>query len=218
MAKPHKILDPKHRPLIAVKLHVLTRKSLGGIQTDLSARALDAAGTPIPGLYAVGEAAGFGGGGVHGYRALEGTFLGGCLFTGRSAGPGRSPARSEASAARAQAQRASVQARRFTSDVAALGREAGPRAGLVHPHLVVAEEPEAERRERRTRGDVLEAGDRRDPTPRQRTRRTICSPTASGTASATSSMPACAPPVEHGGRSVPASAASRRAAARSPPR
>jgi len=86
VAKPHKILDKRHGPLIAVKLHVLTRKSLGGIQTDLSARALNAAGKPIVGLYAVGEAAGFGGGGVHGYRALEGTFLGGCLFTGRQAG------------------------------------------------------------------------------------------------------------------------------------
>lgn len=86
VAKPHKFLDPAHHPLIAVKLHVLTRKSLGGIQTDLSSRALDADGTPIPGLYAVGEVAGFGGGGVHGYRSLEGTFLGGCLFTGRSAG------------------------------------------------------------------------------------------------------------------------------------
>jgi predicted oxidoreductase len=86
VAKPHKILDERHRPLIAVKLHVLTRKSLGGIQTDLSARVLNAAGKPISGLYAVGEAAGFGGGGVHGYRSLEGTFLGGCLFTGRQAG------------------------------------------------------------------------------------------------------------------------------------
>jgi predicted oxidoreductase len=86
VAKPHKFLDPAHYPLIAVKLHVLTRKSLGGIQTDLSSRALAADGTPIPGLYAVGEVAGFGGGGVHGYRSLEGTFLGGCLFTGRSAG------------------------------------------------------------------------------------------------------------------------------------
>jgi predicted oxidoreductase len=72
--------------MIAVKLHVLTRKSLGGIQTDLDGRALDAAGEPIPGLYAAGEASGFGGGGVHGYRALEGTFLGGCLFSGRQAG------------------------------------------------------------------------------------------------------------------------------------
>jgi predicted oxidoreductase len=86
VAKPHKFLDPAHGPLIAVKLHVLTRKSLGGIQTDLSARALAADGTPIPGLYAVGEVAGFGGGGVHGYRSLEGTFLGGCLFSGRQAG------------------------------------------------------------------------------------------------------------------------------------
>ncbi|RQP09513.1 MAG: FAD-binding dehydrogenase [Microbacteriaceae bacterium] len=86
VAKPHRILDEKHRPLIAVKLHVLTRKTLGGIQTNLSSQALDAKGKPIPGLYAVGEAAGFGGGGVHGYRSLEGTFLGGCLFTGRQAG------------------------------------------------------------------------------------------------------------------------------------
>jgi predicted oxidoreductase len=85
-AAPHRILDPSSGPLIAVKLHVVTRKSLGGIQTDLSSRALGADGEPIPGLYAVGEAAGFGGGGVHGYRALEGTFLGGCLFSGRNAG------------------------------------------------------------------------------------------------------------------------------------
>ncbi len=86
VAKPHKILDPKHRPLIAVKLHVVTRKTLGGLQTDLQSRVLDAVGSPIPGLYAAGEVAGFGGGGVHGYRALEGTFLGGCLFSGRVAG------------------------------------------------------------------------------------------------------------------------------------
>ena len=86
VASPHRILDPKAGPLIAVKLHILTRKSLGGIQTDLESRALGSDGTPVPGLYAVGEAAGFGGGGVHGYRALEGTFLGGCLFTGRAAG------------------------------------------------------------------------------------------------------------------------------------
>jgi predicted oxidoreductase len=86
VAKPHRILDPRRGPLIAVKLHVLTRKSLGGIHTDLSARALAPDGVPVPGLYAVGEAAGFGGGGIHGYRALEGTFLGGCLFTGRTAG------------------------------------------------------------------------------------------------------------------------------------
>jgi hypothetical protein len=86
IAKPHRILDPAAGPLIAVKLHVLTRKSLGGIETDLSARALDSDGHPIPGLYAAGEASGFGGGGVHGYRSLEGTFLGGCLFSGRTAG------------------------------------------------------------------------------------------------------------------------------------
>ncbi|RLK49279.1 FAD-binding dehydrogenase [Microbacterium telephonicum] len=85
-AAPHRILDPKNGPLVAVKLHVLTRKSLGGIQTDLFARALGATGEVVPGLYAAGEAAGFGGGGVHGYRALEGTFLGGCLFSGRTAG------------------------------------------------------------------------------------------------------------------------------------
>lgn len=86
VAPPHRILDPKAGPLIAVKLHILTRKSLGGIQTDLSSRVLGDDGAPVPGLYAAGEAAGFGGGGMHGYRALEGTFLGGCLFTGRAAG------------------------------------------------------------------------------------------------------------------------------------
>jgi predicted oxidoreductase len=85
-AKPHRILDPEHGPLIAVKLNILTRKTLGGLQTDLDSRVLDAAGHPVEGLYAVGEAAGFGGGGMHGYRSLEGTFLGGCLFSGRNAG------------------------------------------------------------------------------------------------------------------------------------
>lgn len=85
-AKPHRILDPAHGPLIAVRLNILTRKTLGGIETDLSARVLGENGDVIPGLYAVGEAAGFGGGGMHGYRALEGTFLGGCLFSGRNAG------------------------------------------------------------------------------------------------------------------------------------
>ncbi|SNY49113.1 FAD-binding dehydrogenase [Paractinoplanes atraurantiacus] len=85
-AAPHRILDPAAGPLVAVKLHTLTRKTLGGIQTDLSSRALSPAGTPVPGLYAAGEVAGFGGGGVHGYNALEGTFLGGCLFSGRAAG------------------------------------------------------------------------------------------------------------------------------------
>ncbi|WP_406832635.1 FAD-binding dehydrogenase [Pedococcus sp. KACC 23699] len=85
-ATPHKILDPKAGPLIAVRLNILTRKTLGGLETDLSGRVLSASGEPVPGLYAAGEVAGFGGGGVHGYRALEGTFLGGCLFSGRVAG------------------------------------------------------------------------------------------------------------------------------------
>jgi hypothetical protein len=85
-AAPHRLLDPAAGPLIAVRLHVLTRKTLGGIQTDLQSRALDMSGDPVPGLYAAGEVAGFGGGGVHGYNALEGTFLGGCLFSGRAAG------------------------------------------------------------------------------------------------------------------------------------
>jgi len=86
VAVPHRLTDPKHGPLIAVRLHVLTRKSLGGIQTDLDSRALTPSGEVLPGLYAVGEAAGFGGGGVHGYRSLEGTFLGGCLHSGLRAG------------------------------------------------------------------------------------------------------------------------------------
>jgi hypothetical protein len=86
VARPHALLDPAAGPLIAVRLHVLTRKSLGGLHTDLSSRVLDASGDPVPGLYAAGEAAGFGGGGMHGYRSLEGTFLGGCLFSGRAAG------------------------------------------------------------------------------------------------------------------------------------
>jgi uncharacterized protein len=82
----HKILDPSAGPLIAIRMNILTRKTLGGLQTDLSGRVLGANGSPIPGLYAAGEVSGFGGGGVHGYRALEGTFLGGCLFSGRQAG------------------------------------------------------------------------------------------------------------------------------------
>lgn len=86
VAKPHKLLDPKNGPLIAVRLNLLSRKTLGGLQTDFSGRVLDSEGQVIPGLYAAGEVSGFGGGGVHGYRALEGTFLGGCLFTGRVAG------------------------------------------------------------------------------------------------------------------------------------
>jgi predicted oxidoreductase len=86
VAKPHRLLDPDAGPLIAVRLHILTRKSLGGLQTDLSSRVLGADGAPISGLYAAGEVAGFGGGGMHGYRSLEGTFLGGCIFSGRAAG------------------------------------------------------------------------------------------------------------------------------------
>ncbi|MBA2946467.1 FAD-binding dehydrogenase [Streptomyces himalayensis] len=85
-ATPHRILDPKAGPLIAVRLNILTRKTLGGLETDLSSRVLTEGGEPLPGVYAAGEAAGFGGGGVHGYRSLEGTFLGGCLFSGRTAG------------------------------------------------------------------------------------------------------------------------------------
>ncbi|MCQ0022100.1 FAD-binding dehydrogenase [Streptomyces somaliensis DSM 40738] len=85
-AAPHRLLDPGAGPLIAVRLNILTRKSLGGLETDLSSRVLTAEGEPLPGVYAAGEAAGFGGGGVHGYRSLEGTFLGGCLFSGRAAG------------------------------------------------------------------------------------------------------------------------------------
>src|SRR5690606_8931676 len=83
---PHKVLDPQAGPLSGVKLHVLTRKSLGGLQTDLSSRVLTPDGAVLEGLYAAGEAAGFGGGGLHGYNALEGTFLGGCIFAGRAAG------------------------------------------------------------------------------------------------------------------------------------
>jgi uncharacterized protein len=82
----HRLLDPAAGPLIAVRLRILTRKSLGGLQTDLDSRVLAGVGRAVPGLYAVGEAAGFGGGGMHGYRALEGTFLGGCIFSGRAAG------------------------------------------------------------------------------------------------------------------------------------
>ncbi|MEV0220112.1 FAD-binding dehydrogenase [Streptomyces sp. NPDC050704] len=85
-ATPHRILDPKAGPLIAVRLNILTRKTLGGLETDLSSRVLTEGGDPLSGVYAAGEAAGFGGGGVHGYRSLEGTFLGGCLFSGRTAG------------------------------------------------------------------------------------------------------------------------------------
>ncbi|MDJ0613598.1 MAG: FAD-binding dehydrogenase, partial [Rhizobiaceae bacterium] len=85
-AKPHKILDPSAGPLIAVRLSLLTRKTLGGIHTNLDSQVLDKNGEPIEGLYSAGEVAGFGGGGYHGYNALEGTFLGGCIFSGRKAG------------------------------------------------------------------------------------------------------------------------------------
>ena len=86
VAKPHRLLDPANGPLIAVRLWILTRKTLGGLATDLSARVLKADGAPLGNVYAAGEVAGFGGGGMHGYRALEGTFLGGCIFSGRTAG------------------------------------------------------------------------------------------------------------------------------------
>jgi hypothetical protein len=86
VATPHRLLDPEAGPLIAVRLNILTRKTLGGLHTDLSGRVLGADGQPLPGLYAAGEVAGFGGGGMHGYNSLEGTFLGGCLFSGRTAG------------------------------------------------------------------------------------------------------------------------------------
>jgi predicted oxidoreductase len=95
VVSPHELLDPKAHgtgqagaggPLVAIRLHILTRKTLGGLETDLEGKVLRPDGSALPGVYAVGEAAGFGGGGVHGYRALEGTFLGGCLFTGRTTG------------------------------------------------------------------------------------------------------------------------------------
>jgi predicted oxidoreductase len=86
IASPHRLLDPSAGPLIGVRLSVLTRKTLGGIETNLDSQVLGLDHQPIPGLYAAGEVAGFGGGGMHGYRALEGTFLGGCLFSGRQAG------------------------------------------------------------------------------------------------------------------------------------
>ncbi|WP_026918157.1 FAD-binding dehydrogenase [Gordonia shandongensis] len=86
VAKPHRLLDPAHGPLIAVRLNILTRKTLGGLETNLDSQVMRPDGTPFDGLYAAGEVAGFGGGGVHGYNALEGTFLGGCIFSGRAAG------------------------------------------------------------------------------------------------------------------------------------
>ncbi len=86
VAKPHQVLDPAHGPLIAVRLNILSRQTLGGLETNLDGQCVAADGTPVPGLYAAGEVAGFGGGGVHGYNALEGTFLGGCIFSGRAVG------------------------------------------------------------------------------------------------------------------------------------
>jgi predicted oxidoreductase len=85
-AKPHHILDAANGPLIAVRLNLITRKTLGGLQTDLDSQMVGEDGNVIPGLFAAGEVAGFGGGGYHGYNALEGTFLGGCIFSGRAAG------------------------------------------------------------------------------------------------------------------------------------
>jgi predicted oxidoreductase len=85
-AKPHRLLDPDHGPLIAVRLNILSRKTLGGLETNLDSQVMREDGSPFPGLYAAGEVAGFGGGGVHGYNALEGTFVGGCIFSGRAAG------------------------------------------------------------------------------------------------------------------------------------
>ena len=92
VAKPHRLLDRDAGPLIAVRLSILTRKTLGGLETDLNSRVLGAGGAPVPGLYAAGEVAGFGGGGMHGYRSLEGTFLGGCILSGRIAGRAASEA------------------------------------------------------------------------------------------------------------------------------
>ncbi|KAK1762177.1 FAD binding domain-containing protein [Phialemonium atrogriseum] len=86
VAKRHEVGDPSHGPMIAVRMNLLTRKTLGGLETDLNSNVLRAGGELFPGLYAAGEAAGFGGGGVHGYSSLEGTFLGGCIFSGRAAG------------------------------------------------------------------------------------------------------------------------------------
>jgi hypothetical protein len=88
VAAPHRLLDPKAGPLIAVRLNILSRKTLGGLESNLDGQVLRAGGSPLPGLYAAGEVSGFGGGGVHGYRSLEGTFVGGCMFTGRQAARG----------------------------------------------------------------------------------------------------------------------------------
>ncbi len=116
-AAPHKILDPKAGPLIAVRLNILTRKTLGGLQTDLSGRVLGSSARPVPGLFAAGEVAGFGGGGMHGYRSLEGSFLGGCLFSGRQAG--RAAARLGGYAGHYQVDKATA-------------RSVGPEIGTIH--------------------------------------------------------------------------------------
>jgi len=108
VAAPHRLLDKKHGPLIAVRLNLLTRKTLGGIETNLSSNVMRADGTPFPGLYAAGEAAGFGGGGVHGYNSLEGTFVGGCIFSGRAAGRGIADELSAAAERAASAERAAA--------------------------------------------------------------------------------------------------------------
>jgi predicted oxidoreductase len=81
-----KINDPSAGPLVAVRSFLITRKSMGGIQTDLSCRALKTDGKPFGNIYAVGEAAGYGGGGIHGRRGSEGTWLGGCILTARVCG------------------------------------------------------------------------------------------------------------------------------------
>jgi uncharacterized protein len=117
VARPHRLLDPAAGPLIAVRLHVITRKTLGGLHTDLSARVLGESGTPVPGLYAAGEAAGFGGGGMHGYRSLEGTFLGGCLFSGRTAGRAAAAAAGELLAEASGAGRRSCDAKRLRTAI-----------------------------------------------------------------------------------------------------
>jgi hypothetical protein len=85
-AKPHRILDPKNGPLIAVRLSIITRKTLGGLETDMNGQVFNPSGELVPGLFAAGEVSGFGGGGYHGYNALEGSFLGGCIYSGRQAG------------------------------------------------------------------------------------------------------------------------------------
>jgi predicted oxidoreductase len=103
IAKPHRLLDPEHGPLIAVRLNILTRKTLGGVETNLDSQVMRRDGTAFAGLYAAGEVAGFGGGGVHGYNALEGTFLGGCIFSGRAAGRAMARERGSVPAQRAPA-------------------------------------------------------------------------------------------------------------------